>query len=109
MKVHPTLTLPQAMWMAKFSETEYKDRTMQMVRVRQAKASQMPMLGTDIAVVEMSEMLSLSGTEALTTQMSIPTVSNASSATAEVATTLLFPTPQPKEPPHLTAQAKQKV
>ena len=82
---------------------------MQMVRVRQAKASQMPMLGTDIAVVEMSEMLSLSGTEALTTQMSIPTVSNASSATAEVATTLLFPTPQPKEPPRLTAQAKQKV
>ena len=41
MKVHPMLTLPQAMWMAKFSETECKDRTMQM-RVHQAKASQMP-------------------------------------------------------------------
>ena len=33
MKAHPTLSLPQAMWMAIFSESECKNRTMQM-RVR---------------------------------------------------------------------------
>jgi len=41
------------------------------------------------------------------TKTSIPTVSNASSAAAEVATAL-FPAPQPEEPPRPTAQAKQK-
>ena len=30
MKVHPTLSLPQAMWIAKFSESECKNHTMQM-------------------------------------------------------------------------------
>ena len=47
MKVHATLSLPQAMWMAKFSESECKNRTMQM-RVRRAHLAQMPIVGTDI-------------------------------------------------------------
>ena len=107
MKVHATLSLPQAMWMAKFSESECKNRTMQM-RVRRAHlAQQMPMVGTDIDVAGTPTMSSLSTQEGTITKTSIPTVSNASSAAAEVATAL-FPAPQPEEPPRQTAQAKQK-
>jgi len=106
MKAHPTLSLPQAMWMAKFSESECKNRTMQM-RVRRAHLAQMPMVGTDIDVAGTPTMSSLSTQEGTITKTSIPTVSNASSAAAEVATAL-FPAPQPEEPPRPTAQAKQK-
>ena len=91
MKVHATLSLPQAMWMAKFSESECKNRTMQM-RVRRAHLAQMPMVGTDIDVAGTPTMSSLSTQEGTITKTSIPTVSNASSAAAEVATAL-FPAP----------------
>jgi hypothetical protein len=102
MKVHATLSLPQAMWMAKFSESECKNRTMQM-RVRRAHlAQEMPMVGTDIDVAGTPTMSSLSTQEGTITKTSIPTESNASSAAAEVATAL-FPAPQPEEPPHPTA------
>ena len=107
MKAHPTLSLPQAMWMAKFSESECKNRTMQM-RVRRAHSAQMPMVGTDINFAGTPTMSSLSTQEGTITKTSIPTVSNALSAAAEVATALLFPAPQPEEPPRPTAQAKQK-
>jgi hypothetical protein len=107
MKVHTTLSLPQAMWMAKFSESECKNRTMQM-RVHRAHLAQMPMVGTDIDVAGTPTMSSLSTQEGTITKTSIPTVSNASSAAAEV-DTALFPAPQPEEPPRPTAQAKQKV
>ena len=96
MKVHAMLSLPQAMWMAKFSESECKNRTMQM-RVRRAHPAQMPMVGTDIDVAGTPTMSSLSTQEGTITKTSIPsTVSNASSAAAEVATALLFPAPQPE-------------
>ena len=49
MKAHPMLSLPQAKWMAKFSESECKNRTMQM-RVRRAHLAQMPIVGTDIGI-----------------------------------------------------------
>ena len=103
MKVHATLSLPQAMWMAKFSESECKNRTMQM-RVRRAHSAQMPMVGTDIDVAGTPTMSSLSTQEGTMTKTSIPAVSNASSAVA----TALFPAPRPEEPPRPTAQAKQK-
>ena len=103
MKAHPTLSLPQAMWMAKFSESECKNRTMQM-RVRQAHLAQMPIVGTDIDVAGTPTMSSLSTQEGMMTKTSIPVVSNASSAVA----TALFPAPRPEEPPRPTAQAKQK-
>jgi len=106
MKVHATLSLPQAMWMAKFSESKCRNRTMQM-RVRRAHLAQMPMVGTDIDVAGTPTMSSLSTQEGMIAKTSIPTVSNASSAAAEVATAL-FPAPQPEEPPRPTAQAKQK-
>ena len=103
MKAHPTLSLPQAMWMAKFSESECKNRTMQM-RVRRAHLAQMPIVGTDIDVAGMPTMSSLSTQEGTMTETSIPAVSNASSAVA----TALFPAPRSEEPPRPTAQAKQK-
>jgi len=103
MKAHPMLSLPQAMWMAKFSESECKNRTMQM-RVRRAHLAQMPMVGTDIDAAGMPTMSSLSTQEGTMTKTSIPAVSNASSAVA----TALFPAPRPEEPPRPTAQAKQK-
>ena len=106
MKAHPTLSLPQAMWMAKFSESECKNRTMQM-RVRRAHSAQMPMVGTNIDVAGMPTMSSLSTQEGTITKTSIPMVLNASSAAAEVAMAL-FPALQPKEPPHPMAQGKQK-
>jgi hypothetical protein len=106
MKVHPTLSLPQAMWMAKFSKSECKNRTMQM-RVPRAHSAQMPMVGTNIDVAGTPTMSSLLNQEGMITKTSIPTVSNASSASAEVAMAL-FPAPQPEEPPRPMAQAKQK-
>ena len=82
MKVHPMLSLPQAMWMAKFSESECKNRTMQM-RVRRAHSAQMPMVGTNIDVAGTPTMSSLLTQEGSITKTSIPsTVSNASSASA---------------------------
>ena len=89
MKVHPTLSLPHAMWMAKFSESKCKNRTMQM-RVRRAHSAQMPMVEIDIDVSGTPTMSSLSTQEGTVTKTSIPTVSNASSASAEVAMAL-FP------------------
>ena len=106
MKVHPTLSLPQAMRMAKFSESECKNRTMQM-RVPRAHSAQMPMVGTNIDVAGTPTMSSLSTQEGTITKTSIPTVSNALSASAEVVMAL-FPAPQPEEPPRPMAQAKQK-
>jgi hypothetical protein len=43
LKEHPTLSLPQAMYLAKFSESESKDRAIQM-RVRRHQPSQIPSL-----------------------------------------------------------------
>ena len=103
MKAHLTLSLPQAMLLAKFSESECKNRTIQM-RVRRAHSAQMPMIGTDIDVAGTPTMSSLSTQEGTMTKTSIPAVSNASSAVA----TALFPAPRSEEPPRPTAQAKQK-
>jgi len=70
MKAHPTLSLPQAMWMAEFSESECKNRTMQM-RVRRAHSAQMPMVGTDIDVTGTQTMSSLSTQEGTMTKTSM--------------------------------------
>ena len=107
MKAHPTVSLPQAMLLAKFSESECKNRTIQM-RVRRAHSAQMPMIGTDIDVAGTPTMSSLSTQEGTMTKTSIPAVSNASSAAADDVVTALFPAPRPEEPPRPTAQAKQK-
>jgi hypothetical protein len=77
------------------------------MRVRRAHSAQMPMVGTDIHFAGTPTMSSLSTQEGTISKTSIPTVLNASSAAAEVATAL-FPAPQPEEPPRPTAQAKQK-
>ena len=107
LKEHPTLKLPQAMMLAKFSDSECKNRTMQM-RVRRAHLAQTPMVGTSIDVGGTPTMSSLSTQEGTMTKTSIPAVSNASSAATNDVVTALFPAPKPEEPPRPTAQAKQK-
>jgi len=103
LKEHPTLSLPQAMMLAKFSDSECKNRTMQM-RVRRAHSAQTPMVGTSIDVGGTPTMSSLSTQEGTMTKTSIPAVSNASSAATNDVVMALFPAPKPEEPPRPTSR-----